>query len=132
MKLNIFQLQVSNSRCNFLLFNFELVTRNWNEESLTFELETQTVMTVYSVHVTYAFQSESTLYSCLNVKEILAWNRSKIWSLSDYRGTLTYNHLDCKQTLNHLAKLASLAKWLIVRLRTKSLWVQVPLQSLIV
>ena len=29
-------------------------------------------MTVCSCHVTYAFQSESTLYSCLNVKELLA------------------------------------------------------------
>ena len=27
--------------------------------------------TVCSYHVTYAFQSESTLYSCLNVKELL-------------------------------------------------------------
>ena len=29
-------------------------------------------------HVTYAFQSESTLYSCLNVKELLARKRGKI------------------------------------------------------
>ena len=29
-------------------------------------------MTVCSCHVTYAFESESTLYSCLNVKELLA------------------------------------------------------------
>ena len=29
-------------------------------------------MTVCFYHVTYAFQSESTLYSCLNVKELLA------------------------------------------------------------
>ena len=26
-------------------------------------------------HITYAFQSESTLYNCLNVKELLARNR---------------------------------------------------------
>ena len=31
-------------------------------------------LTVCSYHVTYAFQSESTLYSCLNVKELLARN----------------------------------------------------------
>ena len=30
-------------------------------------------------HVTYAFQSESTLYSRLNVKELLARNRREIW-----------------------------------------------------
>ena len=29
-------------------------------------------------HVTYAFQSESTLYSCLDVKELLARSRQKI------------------------------------------------------
>ena len=29
-------------------------------------------LTVCSCHVTYAFQSESTLYSCLDVKELLA------------------------------------------------------------
>ena len=32
-------------------------------------------MTLCSYHVKYAFQSESTLYSCLNVKEFLARNR---------------------------------------------------------
>ena len=31
----------------------------------------QSLWTVCSYHVTYAFQSESTLYSCLNVKEFL-------------------------------------------------------------
>ena len=35
-------------------------------------------LTVCSCHVTYAFQSESTLYSCLNVKELLARSRHKI------------------------------------------------------
>ena len=40
-------------------------------------------MTVCSYHVTYAFQSEFTLYSCLNLKELLAQSRREIWSLSD-------------------------------------------------
>ena len=35
-------------------------------------------LTVCYYHVTYAFQSESTLYSCLNVKELLARNRRDI------------------------------------------------------
>ena len=35
-------------------------------------------LTVCSYHVTYAFQSESTLYSCLNVKELLAQSRREI------------------------------------------------------
>ena len=63
---------------------------------------------VCSYHVTYAFQSESKLYSYLNVKELLAPSRSKIWSLSDCNWTRTHNHLVHKWTLNHLAKLA---KW---------------------
>ena len=37
---------------------------------------------VCSCHVTYAFQSESTFYNCLNVKELLARNRHEIWSLN--------------------------------------------------
>ena len=36
------------------------------------------IMTVCFYHVTYAFQSESTLYSCLNVKELLARSRREI------------------------------------------------------
>ena len=43
------------------------------------------------------FQSESTLCSCLNVKELLARSRPKIWSLSDCNWTWTQNHLVCKE-----------------------------------
>ena len=45
------------------------------------------------------------LYSCLNVKELLARSRRKIWSLSDCSWTRTHNHLVYKRTLNHLAKM---------------------------
>ena len=95
-----------------------------------FSLKRFIFMTVYSCHVTYAFQSESTIYSFLNVKELLAWRRCKIWSLSDCNWSQTHNRLTHKRTLNHLDKLASLAKWLSVRLWTKWLWVRVQLQSL--
>ena len=44
-------------------------------------------------HATYVFWSESTLCSCLNVKELLAWNSREIWSLSDCNGIRTHNHL---------------------------------------
>ena len=60
-------------------------------------------------HVTYVFQSESTLYSCLNFKKLLARNRRDIWSLGNWNGTRTHNLLIRKQTLNHLAKLAELS-----------------------
>ena len=78
-----------------------------------------------SYHVRYAFQSESTLYRCLNVKELLAWSRREIWSLSDCSWTRTHSHLVHKRTLNHLAK------WLNVCLWTKWLWVRAQLQSLV-
>ena len=71
------------------------------------------------------FEGESTLYSCLNVKELLAYNRSNIWSLSDRNGIRTQNHLAGKRTLDHFRK-TSLAKWLSVCLRTKLLWVRIP------
>ena len=61
------------------------------------------MLTVCSCHVTYVFQSESTLCICLHVKELLA--RHKIWRLSDCNWTRTQNHLFRKWTLNHLTKL---------------------------
>ena len=67
---------------------------------------------------------------CLNVKGCLARGRCYIWSLSDSNRIRTHNHLVCKQTLNHLAKQASLAICLSVPLRTKWLWVRIPLLSL--
>ena len=56
-------------------------------------------------HVTYELQNESALHSCLNVKEPLAKNRRRIWSLSDSNGIWTYYHLVRNLTLNHLGKL---------------------------
>ena len=49
--------------------------------------------------------------------------------LSDSNGIRTHNHLVRKQTLKHLAKLTSLAKYLSVHLRTKWLWVPILLLS---
>ena len=53
-----------------------------------------------------------------------------IFLLSDSNEIQTHNHLVRKRTLNHLAKLASLAKWMSVHLRTKCLWVRISLFSL--
>ena len=61
------------------------------------------------------FQSESTLYSCLNVTELLARSRRKIWRWSDCNSDRTQNHLVLKRTLKHLAKLT---KWLSCVLST--------------
>ena len=90
---------------------------------ITPNVELKPVMTVcsYSYHFTYAFQRESSLYSCINFHEILAWNRHDLWILSHRNGIRTHNHLVRKQTLNHLARLAY--KWLWV-----VLWVRIPFQ----
>ena len=65
-------------------------------------------LTVCSCHVTSVFQSQSTFYSCLNVKELVARSRLEIWRWSDCNWTRTHNHFLLKQTINHLAQLA---KW---------------------
>ena len=60
-------------------------------------------------HVTYVFQSYSTLYSYLNIKELPPRNRCDIWSLNNSNEIWTHNDWVGKQTLNHLVKLT---KWL--------------------
>ena len=66
---------------------------------------------VCSYHVTYAFQSESTLYSCLSVKERLAQNRRDIWSWNDCNGPRTHNHLVRKQNFRYRACLKQGVPW---------------------
>ena len=73
---------------------------------------------IWCCHVTYAFQSESTLYICMNVKELLARSRDEIWSLSDCNWTPTNNHLVHKRTLNHFARVAKWLSWLWVLICT--------------
>ena len=75
------------------------------------------------------FQSESTLYSCLNVKELLTQNKRDIWNLSDSNGIETCYHLVRKRTLNHWTKLT---KWLSFRLQAKWLWARISLLCYIV
>ena len=83
---------------------------NWPNDWAVFWVLICTVhLTVCSCHVTYKFESESTLCSCLNVTEFLAESRRKIWNLTDCKWTRTQKHLVCKRTLNHLAKRT---KWL--------------------
>ena len=40
-------------------------------------MRNEVMVSVYSCHVTYAIQSESTLYGCLNVKELEAGAKSE-------------------------------------------------------
>ena len=102
---------ITNSSCKWLDFCriSYCKPRIWKRHTLKYFKKKLIFFIVCSSHVTYAFQSESKLYSCLNVKKLLARNRREIWSLSDYNWTRTQNHLVRKRTLNHLVKLA---KWL--------------------
>ena len=67
-------------------FVFNFMSRKSKQTYIVFDLKYKIYfqnkqakyMTVCFYHVTYAFQSESTLYSCLNVKELLARSRREI------------------------------------------------------
>ena len=79
---------------------------NWPKNSAVLWVLICTVhLTVFCYHVTNAFQSESTLYICLYVKELLVRNRRNIWSLSDCNEIRTHIHLLRKRTLDHFTKL---------------------------
>ena len=83
---------------------------NWPNDWDVFSVFICTMhLTVFYYRVTYVFLSESTLYICLNLKELLAQNKRDIWRLSDCNNTWTQNHLVFKRKLNHLTKLT---KWL--------------------
>lgn len=62
-------------------------------------------LSVYYYHVTCTFQSKTTLYSFLNVKELFAVNRRDIWGLRDMNIIRIHNHLVHKQTLAKLAQI---------------------------
>ena len=82
---------------------------NWPNDRAVFWVLTCTAqLTLCTCHVTYVFESESTLYSCLYLMELLASSRREIWRLSDCNWTRTKNHWVLKRTLNILTKLA---KW---------------------
>ena len=72
-------------------------------------------LTVCSPYFTYAFQSDSPLYSYLSVKGFHARSRRESWSLSDWTWTRTQNDLVRTRTLNHSVELA---KWLSCVLST--------------
>ena len=93
-----------------------IIWPNWpNDWAVSWVLICKVHLTVCSCHLTYAFQSEYTLYCCVNVKELLAPSRREIWSLSDCNWTRIQKHLVCKRTLNHLVKMN---KWLSCVLST--------------
>ena len=85
-------------------------------------------LTVCSYHVTHVFQSESTPYSCLNVKKLLARNRHDIWSLSDCNGTRMHRTDKYSQHSSNIW-LVWVNGWVIVY-ELFVFWVRLPLLSL--
>ena len=99
----------SRGRLRYLHFRpTNLIGKNQNYKSLWLKSH---MSTVYYYHVTHAFQRESTLYSCLDVKELWLNGWVFVYKLSGcrFKSCCSNNHLVRKRTLNHLAKLA---KWL--------------------
>ena len=93
-------------------------------------LSVQCIWLYVSYHATYKFQSESILYSCLIVKELLAQSRHEM--IDSY---LTWQEHTVKCTIeistqNTAQSLGQLGQWLGVRLQTKWFGVWVQLQSL--
>ena len=83
------------------------------------------------------------IHSSLNVKELLAWSRRDIWSLSEvtatgFEPTTLMSHTCFKKNLHSVVAWMSIEfrftlkhavwlKWLSVRLRAKWLWVRISL-----
>ena len=86
---------------NCIITAISLFTSDFIENTLKLQhLKIQIYLTVSNYHVTYGFKSETALYSCLNVKQLLSRNRCNIGSLSKSNGIRTHNHLVYKQRLN--------------------------------
>ena len=62
-------------------------------EALQNQVELRRLYVIIISRTHYRFQSESTLYSCLNVREILARNRRDICGLSDSNGIIIYSQI---------------------------------------
>ena len=112
--LNIKELLARN-RCN--IWSLSDINRIWTHNHLSLiklccEYLSVWCTWVYVIIMSLnVFQSESILYCCLNLKELLARNMHIIWSLRDSNWIRIHNLIVCKQTLSHLAKLV---KWLSV------------------
>ena len=75
----------------------------------TIKIVDRIVLTVCSYHVTYAFQSESTLYSCLNVKELLVRSRHEIQFESSCSHLEMFCIFECLLTQNPTSQDAQLS-----------------------
>ena len=64
-----------------------------SEEALRNLVELRRLYVIIISRTHYRFQSESTLYSCLNVRELLARNRRDTCGLSDSNGIIMYSQI---------------------------------------
>ena len=78
------------------------------------------------VHHMYVFQNESTLYSCLNVKELLAWNRR----VHDIRTYSQMHRTDKYSQHSSIIYPVWLNDWVFVDELSTCGFERVPLQSL--
>ena len=111
--------QKTTSEVTWIRFTMCFLPKFNLKQSLAIHIETyqRDHLTVCYCHATHEFQIESTLYRCLNVKELLTRTRGDIWSLSDSNRIGTHSHLVRKRTLNHLKlSVCLLTKWLWVRI----------------
>ena len=72
----------------YIYFAFDLNPLKWtkNQTKLHYFVLFDLAFVCMLLSFMYAFQSESKLFGCLTVKELLARNRRDIWSLSDNYG----------------------------------------------
>ena len=110
---------LSQIQFTILIILFTLLSRFW-EKKLTLlnniSKINSDILTLPTLHI-----SENCIKIHINL--IVTFIFFKILLCGDSNGIRTHNHLVCK-------KLAFLAKWLSVRLRTKWLWVRIPLLTL--
>ena len=94
-------------------------------------LESTVLLIIYQKHKMTSFFVKTKKHKRDKRKTIYS-NNFPLQSLllHDCSRIRTHKDLVRKRTVNHLAKLASLAKWLSAPLQTKWLWVRLLLQSL--
>ena len=121
--------------CNNRVIIFQKILPHLDQKlwwwDININLSRRLLKTMKSYRSSYVrVSSEFKLYSNLNVKELLVRNRRNIWCLREvqiWSSNGLYRQILTTQ-LNHLS---SWPKWLSIRLRTKWLWVRIPLVSLI-
>ena len=81
------------SKDHEMIFRFVYCKTNKMFQQIYLNFQVVYQLDVCYYHVTYQFQSQSTLYISLNVKKLLGQNRHDIWIVSDSNGVWTHNHL---------------------------------------